>query len=104
MTRSQALKEAVHRWGKLGCVEDRGAKRASNEEQRNAARAERKALLDSLTPEEKKARREELDRLFSAAFRYRYTVGEIGGFPGFRCFHIRGQGDSWEDAFSKADK
>lgn len=99
MTKSQAVKEAVKRWGKEAVVIDE-RKFASTPEEREAAREERKRLLATLTPEEKKARRKELDELLSRALRQRFKVGYHGGF----FIGVRGTGDTWEECFQAADR
>ena len=100
MNKSQALKEAVRRWGDQAVVIDDGKRNASTPEERKAASDQRRHLLATLTSEEKKARRKELDALLSAALRNRYRVGVHGGF----FIGIRGYGDSWEEAFAVADR
>lgn len=105
MNRNQALQEAVRRWGKNASVQDAGKSRSGTEEQRKAANAKAKelrALPPSTDIEETRARRKELDRLFSESQRYRYSVGEIRGVGGIRFCHIFGRGDSWDAAFEEA--
>jgi hypothetical protein len=124
MTNKQALAEAVRRWGETAAVEDRGKKYSSTPEQRAAASAELKKLrankierigifsasIDGMTLAEARAtikknaeditaqhKREQ--ELQSMAWRKRYIVGTLG-FG----FHIRGDGDTWEDAFKAADE
>ena len=60
MTNSQALKEAVKRWGKNAAVRDLGKKIASTPESRAAADAKLKEL-NALPDAEKKALRKERD-------------------------------------------
>lgn len=98
MNKSQALKEAVKRWGKEAVVMDNRIKTSAAE--RDAAREQRKLLLATLTPEEKKKRHRELDDLLSRALRHRYQVGKHGGF----FISVRGYGDTWEQAFECADR
>lgn len=100
MNKSQALKEAVRRWGKDAIIQDRGPRFASTPERRRAAqeaRMELKAFRD-LCPD-RRAFRDFDDSLFSLAVRNRFSVGVDGGF----CICIRGYGDSWEESFSCAD-
>lgn len=105
MNRSQAMKEAARLFGKGGAVRDNGKAGASTPERRATAKAALKALRASIpkdrkpTPEE----RAELDRLFADAVRIRYTVGEIQGACGFAWFAVRGQGDTWDEAFAKVE-
>lgn len=100
----KALEEARKRWGSDAAIRDGGPKRASTEPAREAARKKRAELLETLTPAEKKARRRELDDLFSQSQRRRYDVGTVSQLPGIGpVFHIRGSGDSWDDAFKQAD-
>jgi len=105
MNRSQALKAAVLRWGKSAAVRDNGAAKASTPEQRAAAGAEGKALRLSI-PQDRRPTREERDKLDDCLWRsgmYRYTDGNISTLGPFSAFHVRGQGDTWEEAFAKAD-
>lgn len=104
MTKSAALAEAVKRWGKQAAVQDNGKKAATTPESRAAAREARAELRGFITKENKKEFKPMMDSLFSAAMSQRYTVGEIGGVGGFRFFRICGQGDTWEEAFTVADK
>ncbi len=99
MNKTQALKEAVRRWGKDAIIKD-DKRCATTPESRKAASEKRQAILKAITPEGKKARRDELDELLFQALRYRYSVGVRGGF----FISIRGYGDSWEDAFACADR
>lgn len=103
MNRSQALKEAVRLFGKNAAVRDLGRKFATNEQERRAASAEYRRLVDSLGTEGKKQRRKELDDLFARSVRYQFTVGAISTLGPFRAFSVRGQGDTWEEAFAKVD-
>lgn len=105
MNRSQALKEAVRRWGKTAAVRDDGPKRASNPERRAAASADLKQFRATIPKDQRPTReqREEIDRLFSEAMRERFTVGVIHTFCGLSAFWVKGTGDSWEEAFTKAE-
>lgn len=99
MNKTQALKEAVKRWGKDAAVQDKGAKLAGTPESRAAGRAAL-TVLNALTPEEKKAKRKERDDALFACYRYRYVVGYIAlGMM----FAVHGSGDTWEEAFHEAD-
>jgi hypothetical protein len=100
MNAKQALKEARRRWGDKAAVRDE-PRFASTDEKRAEARAQRSALMQSLTKEEQRARYKELDALLYDSYRYRYTVGRIalGLF-----FAVEGQGDSWEAAFAQCDE
>lgn len=99
MTKTQAMKEAVRRWGPDAIIQD-DRKCTTTKESRKAASEKRQALLKTLTPEEKKARRKELDELLFQTLRNRYSVGVHGGFY----IGIRGYGDSWEECFEVADR
>lgn len=99
MNRSQALKEAVKRWGNTACVQDRGAKLASTPESREAARTILRSI-NALPDAEKKARRKERDEALCAMYRFRYNVGTLAmGIA----FGVNGSGDTWEEAFYEAD-
>lgn len=104
MNRSQALKEAVRLWGKTAAVRDGGKDRASTRERREAAAAEGKRIRLSIPAGQRPTReqREEMDRLLFESYRHRYTVGSISTLGPFAAFHVRGQGDTWEEAFAKA--
>lgn len=99
MNKSQALKEAVKRWGKDAVVMDE-RRNASTPEERTAAREELQRLLKTLSSDEKRRRRHELDDLLYRALRQRFKVGVHGGF----FIGIRGYGDTWEECFEVADK
>lgn len=106
MNRSQALKEAVRRWGKNAAVEDKGAARASTPERRKAASAEGKRIRESIPKDRRPTReeREAIDRCLGESYRFRYTVGNISTLGPFRAFHVRGHGDTWEEAFAAAEE
>jgi hypothetical protein len=110
MNHSQALKEATRLLGKSAAVRDLGPKMNTTEAGREAAHAEVKrirALREAATtPEEKKALRPELDRNMGLMVRYRYTVGTIEGIRGMGIsfFSVKGQGDTWEEAFAKVGR
>jgi hypothetical protein len=98
-----ALKAARSKWGENAYVVDRGAKSASNPVLRGQALEELKALRESLkdaTEEQRREARERRQELMGAATQYRYRVGYIGG--GWLFFSVQGQGDSWEEALSRA--
>jgi hypothetical protein len=59
------------------------------------------ALRESLSPVDRRARKQELDALFYRANRYRYSVGAI---VMSLFFEIKGSGDTWEQAFAEADE
>lgn len=99
MNKTQALKEAVKRWGKKAIVRDE-PKLASTPEQRAEAGAKRKLLRETLTKEELKKRSAEMDELLFQTLRQRYSVGSHEGF----CICIRGTGDTWEQCFEAADR
>lgn len=82
-------------------VQDKGHHRASAPQQRAAAFTKLQTLRNTLSPEQKKERRKEMRELLRESLNYRYAVGtvEMGMF-----FSVRGQGDTWEQAFEAADK
>lgn len=103
-TKQQALKEAKRRWGKNAIVEDIGWKLASTKAQREAALQEMLEIR-ALPQEEQRQHRKRLDELFSIRHAEQYRVGEITPLPGIgAAFHIRGVGDSWDEAFAEADR
>jgi hypothetical protein len=118
VTRAQALKAAKKRWGKRALVRANDA--LSSPERRDEARtrtialrsrrtaieaeiAERLAALDwyQALRAEQRAVAAELDRVNVRQSYYKFAVGRasLGGFV----FSIEGEGDTWEDAFAKAD-
>lgn len=107
MNRTQAMKEAARRWGKNAAVRDTG--RPTSEDARKAASAklpELRARYKEAAPDERKARRKELDDTLSIALSYRYSVGYVAGIRGMGLayFSVQGQGDTWDEAFAKALK
>jgi hypothetical protein len=101
MTQKQALAKAVKLWGKTACVRDEGKRSASSPEKRAEASKQLKALREAY-PDRKartKEQSEEIKRLEFYATHYRYAVGrvELGMF-----FAVKGQGDTWAEAFTKA--
>ena len=104
MTKQQAMREARRRWGKNSVIEDIGWKRASTKAERNAATQEVRAIR-MLPRDEQRQHRKRLDELLSIQFGEQYRVGELTPLPGLgAAFHIRGVGDSWEEAFAEADR
>jgi hypothetical protein len=104
MNRSQALKEAARRWGnKAAAVRDDGPSRPSSPELRAAASAKLKELNAAKTKDETKEAREERMKQLYLCGHYRYTVGTVMTMCGLSGFFVRGQGDTWEEAFAKAD-
>jgi hypothetical protein len=106
MNRSQALKEAVRRWGKTAVVEDKGAALASTPERRAAAAAEGKRLRESM-PKDRRLTREEreaIDHCLVESYRRRYMVGTVSTLGPFSACLVHGWGDTWEEAFAEAEK
>ena len=116
MTREQASKAAAKRWGKRAMW--RVEEKSSSPERRESARAEAaelKAKADALSAEikrrldaldwltemnaERLRLRKAADRAGWGAMHYKFTVGENVGYA----FVVKGQGDTWEEAFAKAD-
>lgn len=115
MTREQALRQAVRRWGKRALIrantnqsspERRAAaiaRRAQLKERRDAIDAEINERLSALDwyqqlIAERKALLDEQKSLTGTDY-YKFAVGreEMGGF------WIKGEGDTWEQAFEAAD-
>lgn len=100
MTQDQALIKAVRLWGKTACVRDDGKKKSSSPEKRAEAFAQLQALRESCADKHRtKEQRAEISRLSYYATHYRYAVGrvEMGMF-----FAVKGQGDTWAEAFANA--
>lgn len=115
MTREQAMKEARKRWGARAMI--RAHERLSSPEQREAAAAEVRAMKDrrdaiereinerlaaldwyqQLTAERKDVVKNIEQNRWRQAY-YKFAVGSDMGFA----FHVRGSGDTWEQAFANA--
>lgn len=94
MTKRRAQAEAEKRWG--GDAHVRHAPRAM-------AEAHKAPLLERLKLLRSEGRREtvtERNELVECILTYRCVVGYVSG--GF--YSVRGSGDTWEEAFAKADK
>ncbi len=117
MTNEQAQREAKKRWGKSFFIRNGESfssteKRDKNRDQYQAAtkeiasiEAEIKRRLSELDwYQELRTRqvtlRKEANNAQANCLYYRFTVGKCGGVFN----EILGQGDTWEEAFAKADK
>jgi hypothetical protein len=119
MTREQAMKEARKRWGARAMI--KAGQEITSEERRERARAERldiKQKLEALAKEraerlkaldwlqamdaEIRALRAKETALISDSTHYKFSVGKIDDILG--AFFVRGQGDTWEQAFERAVK
>jgi hypothetical protein len=117
MTNDQAMKQAAKRWGKKALIENNG--RFSSPDRREAARekaasararikaidqeiADRLKALDwyqALTAERKDLQKTASENAGMSMF-HRFSVGrDMGMF-----FEVLGSGDTWEEAFAKADE
>lgn len=121
MTNQQAQKQAQKRWGKKAAVRNAG-KFSGTERRQDAAdhiaqlkserdallkeKAERLKALDWLTGLDKNITRlnVEIRNEVPKTHFYRFDVGRIGGAGGFQFFEVLGSGDTWEEAFTRADK
>jgi hypothetical protein len=108
MTKAQAWKEAQKRWGKRAII--RHSPRALTEAAKAPLRERRKAVKAELevtprTPETMTKRsaliREERD-LMGRVLGDRCSVGQEMDI--LAAFHVMGSGDTWEQAFAKADE
>lgn len=124
MTREQAQRKAARLWGKSASL--RVYEGMTSPERREAARAEAKRLNDEIAQlgaqiaeieapymaqmkaataalrERRQQARTRALRLEGLARCYRFTVGEADTFAGMRTLCVRGEGDTWEDAFDNA--
>lgn len=119
MTEKQAMREAKKRWGKKAYIESRLG--ASDTHARERAHAELKIARDHreaigmevirrlrATPwwlemeEQQKKLTDEIKTLQSKAMSYRFQVGALGLMG--MAFCVRGQGDTWEEAFARASR
>ena len=117
MTRQQAFKEANKRWGRRGLI--RANESVSSPERRETASAkvqglrQRKKEIDAEISErlagldwyqaltaERRAAVEAIRKTEGHAFYKKFSVGqnELG------MFWVKGQGDTWEEAFADADR
>jgi len=96
MTKARAMTEAVKRWGKGAGI--RFNRTALTEDKKSPMRERLAALRTEKLPETKQER----DRLISTLLWHRCEVGHLAGVGGIRFFVIDGQGDTWEEAFTKA--
>lgn len=108
MTKATAWKEAQQRWGKRAII--RHSPRALTEDQKAPLRERHKQVKAELaaiprTPETQEQRRallrEERD-LFGQLIGDRCNVGNLMDI--LNAFHVMGSGDTWEQAFAKADE
>jgi hypothetical protein len=99
MNKSQALKEAVKRWGKDAVVIDE-RRNASTPAQREAARNARMELRGFITSSEDRRFFRPLDNeLLFQSMRQRFKVGYHCGF----FISVRGTGDTWEECFTNVN-
>lgn len=104
MNRSQALQKAVRLWGiKKAAVRDDGKGRPSSPELRAEAAAKLKVMNAAKATETKEQRKERMELLYWSGH-YRYTVGTVMSLGGLSGFFVRGQGDTWEEAFAAAEQ
>lgn len=117
MTRDQALRQAQKRWGKRAAIRAEGElsspeKRAAAKERKDTLRSQKAELEAEITRREVAAGIPEVRAQIQAlskpitsemweSMRYRFTVGSVDGVIG--AFHVKGQGDTWEQAFDAAD-
>ena len=117
MTDAQAAKRARAKWGKNAVWESRlGAADADERAQARERLKELRARREEIDAEiarrlaetpwyvelqaERKAVHAQQDRALGRAHSYRFMVGEFTGFT----VCIRGRGDTWEEAFTNAEK
>lgn len=111
MTKAQAWKEAVKRWGKKAIIDFRP--RALIEPDKVPLRGRHTALREEILAVEKldqtpelrerlRALRREKQELFGLLIGDRCQVGKEMEI--LRAFHVMGSGDTWEEAFAKADE
>lgn len=120
MTNEQAQAKAKKRWGKAAATRNGG--HFSSEDRRQAAaarctelrlerdalqkeRAERLKALDWLIELDARvsALSKEINEELPKTHHHRFDVGRIGGIADFRFFEVLGSGDTWEQAFAKAE-
>lgn len=98
MTKLQAWNKVRKAWGKLGYI--RWEPRALTEEQKAPLIAERVQLRQIANKTREQSRRaRELDGLLIGC---RASVGVTSSVGGIGFFHVKGQGDTFEQAFERA--
>ena len=118
MTRQEAIRQAGKRWGKRAAYRVNGDCSSSEQREANGAkiralRAEKESIIKDTNRrlqgiqwyrescERQKAIYAELKTLSPMPY-YKFQVGSIDGILG--AFHIKGEGDTWEQAFADADR
>lgn len=92
MSKAKALKEARSRWGSQAHIEYNG--RAMTEPEKRPLRER----LAQLRAEDKRETWREREALVGVLLTTRCKVGHLSW-----AYHVRGSGDTWEEAFEKAD-
>lgn len=108
MTKAQAWEAAKERWGKRAIIEHRP--KALLESEKLPLRARHKEVKAEIaaiprTPETHEKRRallREERELFESLIGDRCNVGNLMDI--LNAFHVMGSGDTWEQAFAKADE
>lgn len=90
-------------WGKTAAVRDDGKTRPSSPELRAAASAKLKEMNAAKATETKEQRKERMELLYYSGH-YRYTVGTTHTMMGLTGFFVKGQGDTWAEAFAAAQE
>lgn len=106
MNAKQALAQARVLWGSKARVQ--AGRIQTSPQIRDAGVAERARLKDLLkaqvSEDERRVLNKQLMDASSAACRYQFQVGFIMNVAGmFSAFMVSGQGDTWEEAFAKAE-
>lgn len=102
-TMRQAIAHARKLWGNTAAVRDNGIKFTIPQSERDEAKAQWHAFKQqrdkSTDRAESRSFQKQMDGLFWKIHGHRYSVGKImmGMF-----FEVRGDGDSWDDAFAEA--
>lgn len=114
MTKAQALMEARTRWGKNAVVRyNKGAFREGDRKQASADLKEHRTHKPVVPPTGRDAAyvqafrewKAEEEKLFWIVMREPCDVGTLDNIANvFTAFHIHGSGDTWEQAFAKADR
>jgi len=98
MTRREITKLAEAKWGKRAVVKENRS--APTPAEREEARKLLTKLRENKTPENRRER----DALLSVVLSHRYWIGEIHMLPGLGpCIGVRGHGDTWEEAWERAN-
>lgn len=102
-------RKALDKEGREAARSELKAANAERESLRAAADARRNELLSGDQDYQEKlaayrAARERAERLLSRTHSYRITVGTRSDAGGFGFFHVKAEGDNWQEVYDKVTK